>query len=93
MRWLAADSDAEILEAARAVLDDPATGWKDCGVWQTDGPAALRDSAVSVRVGPPELLIPSWPRPLRLLSPRSPIVIISIASPKIEQPSVWPWFR
>ncbi|MFD5409085.1 Imm21 family immunity protein [Streptomyces nojiriensis] len=29
LRWLAADSDTELLEAARAVLDDPATDWED----------------------------------------------------------------
>lgn len=47
VRWLAADSDAELLEAARAVLDDPATDWEDCGVWETDGSAVLLDSAVA----------------------------------------------
>ncbi|MGW7200854.1 Imm21 family immunity protein [Streptomyces chryseus] len=44
VRWLAADSDVEILEAARAVLDDPT---EDCGVWETDGSAVLLDSAVA----------------------------------------------
>ncbi|MFI6728508.1 immunity 21 family protein [Streptomyces sp. R-74717] len=47
LRWLAADSDAELLEGARAVLDDPATDWEDCGVWETDGAAVLMDSAVA----------------------------------------------
>ncbi|MFJ6632202.1 Imm21 family immunity protein [Streptomyces sp. NPDC091376] len=47
VRSLAADSDAELLEAARAVLDDPATDWEDCGVWETDGSAVLLDSAVA----------------------------------------------
>ncbi|MEU9367149.1 Imm21 family immunity protein [Streptomyces avermitilis] len=47
VRWLAADSDAELLEAARAILDDPATDWEDCGVWETDGSAVLLDSAVA----------------------------------------------
>ncbi|MFF4234145.1 Imm21 family immunity protein [Streptomyces sp. NPDC001820] len=47
LRWLAADSDAELLEAAKAVLDDPAIDWEDCGVWETDGAAILLDSAVA----------------------------------------------
>ncbi|MFG2819702.1 Imm21 family immunity protein [Kitasatospora sp. NPDC048365] len=47
VRWLAADSDAELFAAAAAVLDDPATPWEECGVWETDGPAVLMDSAVS----------------------------------------------
>ncbi|MFD5610578.1 Imm21 family immunity protein [Kitasatospora sp. NPDC127060] len=45
VRWLAADSDAELIAAAMAVLNDPATPWEDCGLWQTDGPAVLMDSA------------------------------------------------
>ncbi|MEU6973771.1 Imm21 family immunity protein [Kitasatospora aureofaciens] len=45
MRWLAADSDIELLTAAEAVLSDPATPWEECGVWETDGPAVLMDSA------------------------------------------------
>ncbi|MFI9163057.1 Imm21 family immunity protein [Kitasatospora aureofaciens] len=45
MRWLAADSDAELLTATEAVLNDPATPWEECGVWETDGPAVLMDSA------------------------------------------------
>ncbi|MER5410585.1 Imm21 family immunity protein [Streptomyces sp. NPDC002769] len=47
LRWLAADSDAELLEAAKAVMEDPATDWEDCGVWETDGAAVLLDSAVA----------------------------------------------
>ncbi|MEU7042458.1 Imm21 family immunity protein [Streptomyces varsoviensis] len=47
VRWLAADSDVELLDAARAVLDDPATEWEECGVWETDGSAILLDSAVA----------------------------------------------
>ncbi|MER5753679.1 Imm21 family immunity protein [Streptomyces sp. NPDC002088] len=31
LRWLAADSDVELLEAAKAVMEDPATDWEDCG--------------------------------------------------------------
>ncbi|GLW71064.1 hypothetical protein Kpho02_33630 [Kitasatospora phosalacinea] len=45
VRWLAADSEAELFAAAHAVLDDPATPWEDCGTWTTDGPAVLMDSA------------------------------------------------
>ncbi|MFD0328281.1 Imm21 family immunity protein [Streptacidiphilus monticola] len=32
MRWLAADSDAELLEVTEAALNDPATPWVECGV-------------------------------------------------------------
>ncbi|MFE7525444.1 Imm21 family immunity protein [Kitasatospora sp. NPDC057542] len=45
MRWLAADSDAELLAATEAALNDPATSWEECGLWETDGPAVLMDSA------------------------------------------------
>ncbi|MER5728929.1 Imm21 family immunity protein [Streptomyces sp. NPDC002138] len=45
LRWLAADSGPELLAAAEAVLSDPATPWEKCGVWETDGPAVLMDSA------------------------------------------------
>ncbi|MGW7448406.1 Imm21 family immunity protein [Kitasatospora sp. NPDC054795] len=44
MRWLAADSDAELL-AAETALNDPATPWEECGLWETDGPTVLMDSA------------------------------------------------
>ncbi|MFF3351094.1 Imm21 family immunity protein [Streptomyces sp. NPDC002917] len=45
LRWLAADSEADLLAAAEAVLTDPATVWEDCGTWEIDGPAILMDSA------------------------------------------------
>lgn len=45
VRWLAADSETELLNAAEAVLNDPATQWEDCGVWVSDGPAVLMGSA------------------------------------------------
>ncbi|MGW2015600.1 immunity 21 family protein [Streptomyces sp. NPDC001927] len=45
LRWLAADSEAGLKAAAEAVLADPATQWEECGVWVTDGPAVLMDSA------------------------------------------------
>ncbi|MFD4904203.1 Imm21 family immunity protein [Kitasatospora purpeofusca] len=45
VRWLAADSDAELLAAAETALNDPATPWEECGLWETDGPAVLMDSA------------------------------------------------
>lgn len=45
MRWLAADSETELLAAAEAVLAGPDTAWEDCGLWVTDGPAVLMDSA------------------------------------------------
>ncbi|MFE5599545.1 Imm21 family immunity protein [Streptomyces coelicoflavus] len=31
--------------AADVVLADPATVWEECGVWVSDGPAVLMDSA------------------------------------------------
>ncbi|MFD9223688.1 Imm21 family immunity protein [Streptomyces sp. NPDC060064] len=45
LRWLAADSEARLLAAAEAMLDAPGTAWEDSGVWETDGPAVLMDSA------------------------------------------------
>ncbi|WP_405922589.1 Imm21 family immunity protein [Streptomyces sp. NBC_00035] len=45
LRRLAADSEADLLAAAEAVMTDPSTEWEDCGMWQTDGPAILMDSA------------------------------------------------
>ncbi|MEW2121056.1 Imm21 family immunity protein [Streptomyces sp. NPDC005474] len=45
VRWLAADSDAELLAAAERLLDDPTTSWEAAGLWETDGPAMLMDSA------------------------------------------------
>ncbi|MFE6888226.1 Imm21 family immunity protein [Streptomyces sp. NPDC057694] len=45
IRWLAADSESALLSAAEAALADPATKWENCGVWETEGPAVLMDSA------------------------------------------------
>ncbi|MEV7260950.1 Imm21 family immunity protein [Streptomyces sp. NPDC093937] len=45
VRWLAADSEDELFAAAEAVLLDPDTAWEDGGLWNTDGPAILMDSA------------------------------------------------
>ncbi|MFG2948324.1 Imm21 family immunity protein [Streptomyces adustus] len=45
VRWLAADSQAELFAAAEAVMADPDTAWDDGGLWVTDGPAVLMDSA------------------------------------------------
>ncbi|MEU3071518.1 Imm21 family immunity protein [Streptomyces sp. NPDC006906] len=45
VRWLAADSEAELFAAADAALADPDTTWEDSGLWVTDGPAVLMDSA------------------------------------------------
>lgn len=47
LRWLAADSDVELLGAAEAVLGDSITDWEECGLWETDGAAVLLDSAVA----------------------------------------------
>lgn len=45
VRWLAADSEDELFEGVEAVLADPDTEWEDSGLWVTDGPAVLMDSA------------------------------------------------
>ncbi|MFD8012662.1 Imm21 family immunity protein [Streptomyces sp. NPDC058955] len=45
VRWLAADTEDELFEAAEAVLLDPDAVWEDGGVWVTDGPALLMDAA------------------------------------------------
>ncbi|WP_239072306.1 Imm21 family immunity protein [Streptomyces bauhiniae] len=44
VRWLAADSEAELFAGVEAVLDDPEIAWEDGGLWVTDGPAVLMDS-------------------------------------------------
>ncbi|MGW0784948.1 Imm21 family immunity protein [Streptomyces sp. NPDC002913] len=45
IRWLGADSEADLMVAAEAVLTDPTVEWEECGVWETDGPAVLMDAA------------------------------------------------
>ncbi|MER5312789.1 Imm21 family immunity protein [Streptomyces sp. NPDC002773] len=45
VRWLGADSEEELVAAAEALLDAPDTSWEECGIWETDGPAVLMDSA------------------------------------------------
>jgi hypothetical protein len=47
VRWLGASSEAELIDAARDLLDDPAVEWEECGTWETDGPAVLMDSATA----------------------------------------------
>jgi hypothetical protein len=47
LRWLGADSDADLLAAAEGVLTDPAVVWDECGLWETDGDAVLIDSVSS----------------------------------------------
>ncbi|NKY99229.1 immunity 21 family protein [Nocardiopsis alborubida] len=44
LRWIAADSEADLRAAAEAVLADSAVEWEECGVWVTDGPVILMDS-------------------------------------------------
>ncbi|MFF3883511.1 Imm21 family immunity protein [Streptomyces sp. NPDC001914] len=44
VRWLGADSEADLIAAAKTVLTDPTTRWDECGVWEADGPAVLMDS-------------------------------------------------
>lgn len=38
VRWPAADSEADLVARAEAVLTDPGTEWDSCGTWATDGP-------------------------------------------------------
>ncbi|NEA42451.1 Imm21 family immunity protein [Streptomyces sp. SID11385] len=45
VRWLAADSEAEVLAVAERVRAGAETAWEDAGIWVTDGPAVLMDSA------------------------------------------------
>lgn len=45
LRWLSADSEAELLEAAEVICEDPTTDWENCGIWVTDGTSLLLDSA------------------------------------------------
>ncbi|MER5402582.1 Imm21 family immunity protein [Streptomyces sp. NPDC002599] len=47
VRWLGADSETDLIAAARAVLADPTTAWEECGLWETDGPAVLMDSVTA----------------------------------------------
>lgn len=47
LRWLAADSESELLAAADTVLADPDIEWEDVGIWETDGPAVLMDSTTT----------------------------------------------
>src|SRR5690349_23596311 len=47
VRWLGADSEASLIEAAKELLDDPAVDWEECGTWETDGPAVLMDSVTA----------------------------------------------
>ncbi|MEV7675865.1 Imm21 family immunity protein [Streptomyces sp. NPDC088752] len=45
LRWLAAESGAGLSAAGNAVLAGPATVGEECGMWTSDGPAVLMDSA------------------------------------------------
>ncbi|MET9554556.1 Imm21 family immunity protein [Streptomyces sp. NPDC006645] len=47
VRWLAADSEEELLAGVDVVVADPDTPWEDGGLWAIDGPAVLMDSAVA----------------------------------------------
>ncbi|MFI0722822.1 Imm21 family immunity protein [Streptomyces sp. NPDC021224] len=47
LRWLGADSEADLVAAVKAVLADATAPWEECGTWATDGPAVLMDSAVA----------------------------------------------
>ena len=44
VRWLAADSESQLLAAAQDALTDADAEWEDVGIWETDGPAVLMDS-------------------------------------------------
>ncbi|MDR3081159.1 MAG: immunity 21 family protein [Streptomyces sp.] len=47
VRWLGADSEADLIAAAKAVLTDPTVQWEKCGIWETNGPAVLMDSVIA----------------------------------------------
>ncbi len=47
VRWLGAESEADLFAAAEAVFADPTTEWEECGVGETDGPAVLMDSVTA----------------------------------------------
>ena len=47
VRWLGANSEANLIDAAKDLLDDPAVDWEECGTWATDGPAVLMDSVTA----------------------------------------------
>ncbi|GGV70759.1 hypothetical protein GCM10010277_82020 [Streptomyces longisporoflavus] len=47
VRWLGADSEADLIAAAKMVLTDPTTQWEECADWETDGPAVLMDSVTA----------------------------------------------
>ncbi len=47
VRWLGADSEADLIDAAKELLGRPAVEWEDCGIWETDGPAVLMDSVTA----------------------------------------------
>ncbi|WP_406415335.1 immunity 21 family protein [Streptomyces sp. NBC_00873] len=47
VRWLGANSEADLIAAARAVLADSTTMWEEYGIWETDGPAVLMDSVTA----------------------------------------------
>ncbi|MCX4641528.1 Imm21 family immunity protein [Streptomyces sp. NBC_01446] len=49
MRWLAADTEAELKAAARSVLADAATQREECGTRASGSPATLTDSAETTR--------------------------------------------
>jgi len=47
VRWLGAESEADLIESAKELLDDPTVDWEECGTWETDGPAVLMDSVTA----------------------------------------------
>jgi hypothetical protein len=47
VHWAAADSEEELLAAAAAVVREPTSEWRPCGIWELDGPAVLMDSSVA----------------------------------------------
>jgi hypothetical protein len=47
VRWLGANSEADLIDAVRDLLDDPTLEWEECGTWETDGPAMLMDSVTA----------------------------------------------
>jgi Immunity protein 21 len=47
VRWLGADCEADLIDAAKDLLDHPAVEWEECGIWETDGQAVLMDSVTA----------------------------------------------
>lgn len=79
-RWLAADSEAGLRAAAETVLADLTTEREECGMWVSDGPAVLMDSA---EAGADLVVEYSWGE----LPDQAPVPL------PVGGPSTWRWTR